>query len=140
VSGYVEEIGIKLEIEQMDGPRYTELFTRGGMHPWYVNTWTHSTLDLDSAINWFLSDITTAPVRLRNPRFDAALKASKVELDPARRTQLLRDAQRILLTDDPVTMPLVYNPYFWVTLPRVENLKVLPSSKLDVTGLFTTQP
>jgi ABC-type transport system substrate-binding protein len=136
VAGYLEQIGIRAEIEQMDGTRYTELFTRGGMNPWYVNTWTHSTLDNDVALNWFLSDLTTSPVRYRNPNFDKALKDSKVEMDAAKRVTMLRDAQRILLTEEPVTTPLVYNPYYWVAAPKIANFKLLPSSKIDVTGLY----
>ena len=66
--------------------------------------------DYNDAYNFlYLMDSGTGPMnygRYNSPEYDAALRASNQELDPARRAELLKQAEQILL-DDVAAMPLL---------------------------------
>ncbi len=66
--------------------------------------------DYNDAYNFlYLMDSGTGPMnygRYNNPEYDEALRASNLELDPAKRAELLKAAEQILL-DDVAAMPLL---------------------------------
>lgn len=66
--------------------------------------------DYNDAYNFlYLMDSGTGPMnygRYNNPEYDRALRASNMELDPAKRAELLKEAEQILL-NDVAAMPLL---------------------------------
>lgn len=66
--------------------------------------------DYNDAYNFlYLMDSGTGPMnygRYNSPEYDAALRASNLELDPARRAELLKAAEQVLL-NDVAAMPLL---------------------------------
>lgn len=66
--------------------------------------------DYNDAYNFlYLMDSGTGPMnygRYNNPEYDRVLRASNMELDPAKRAQLLKQAEQILL-NDVAAMPLL---------------------------------
>lgn len=138
VQGYLEEMGIRVEIELVGGTAYQTLFNNGTFHPFAVNNYTSVNQDGDPALTWFLSNAPEGRLRYQNPNFDRALNASKVEMDPARRTQLLREAGRILASEDPVSAYLVWQQTSYAAKPKVFNFTPLPAN-FDLDGTFVTQ-
>jgi peptide/nickel transport system substrate-binding protein len=138
VAGFLETIGIRVEIEQVSGAAYQTLFNNGPFHPFAVNNYTAPAQDADAQLDWFLSTAPEGRRRYVNPNFDRVLLQSKQEMDATRRTQLLREASRILVTEDPVQAYLVWPIQNYVARPRVENFTALPAN-FDIDGMFVTR-
>jgi oligopeptide transport system substrate-binding protein len=73
--------------------------------------------------------------RWSDPRFDELTRSAARELDPARRQQLYRSAERVLLTAMPA-IPLYFNTQNYLVAPRVQGWRqdaLWNRSYLDVT-------
>lgn len=77
------------------------VFQAGGLSTPDIGLRLHSSGGLDGRFS---------PWGYSNPVFDSALKAALSELRPGRRTELMREAQRVLLGEVPAMLPLV-TPY-----------------------------
>jgi peptide/nickel transport system substrate-binding protein len=138
VAGFLEEAGIRVEIEQVSGTAYGTLFNNGPFHPYQVINYTSVGQDSQPALDWFLSTAPAARKRYDNPNFDRAFNAAAQELDANRRLEALRQAQRILMTEQPVVAPLVWPIQGMVAKAKVEAFTVLPSN-FDIDGTFITR-
>ena len=54
-----------------------------------------------------------------NPKFDALMQQSYAERDPAKRMQILHDAEAILMHDQPIA-PLMVSASLWLVSPKVK--------------------
>jgi peptide/nickel transport system substrate-binding protein len=102
VSGYLQAINIRTEVQTVETAVYLQRFNEGRKGMFFLSPFNFGTLlDSDQVLNNFRGSAAPALRRLESPRFDAAFDASKVELDPARREQLLREAAAVLREEAP---------------------------------------
>ena len=135
VAGYLDEIGIKVEIEQMVGPSFAELFIQGGMHPFYVSRWTHSNLDGAEALRWLRTGGGPGAPRFANPKYDELWDQQAVEMDLEKRNTILQQMSRILIEEDPIQKYLIPTPRFVVTAPRLRDFFMTPA-KSDIASMY----
>lgn len=105
IQGELSELGINLEINQMESGAYQE-YTANGNHDIFMGSWGTVTLDADYGLYpMFHSDNMGAPgnrTRYANEEVDALLDEARTETDEEARMQLYEDAQQIIVDEAPL--------------------------------------
>lgn len=105
IQGELSELGIELEINQMESGAYQE-YTADGNHDIYMGAWGTVTLDADYGLYpMFHSENIGAPgnrTRYVNDKVDALLDDARTETDEEERMQLYEDAQQIIVDEAPL--------------------------------------
>lgn len=108
VQSQFKEIGVDLELVILDSTAFVDrIYKRKPQSPLLLGGLSTDPLaDADAALTWFWSSQPTFGKRLNNPEFDAAYVASRSEMDPKKREDLLKKAAAAL-QDDPGFLSLV---------------------------------
>lgn len=111
------ELGIETSIVQREGKVHMAAVIVGD----FAIALMPAIPDYDDAAALF-DELTTGATgnyaRWSNTRYDDLVHRARRETDPARRTELYRDAERLLLEDLPV-VPLYFNSQDYLVAPRV---------------------
>jgi ABC-type oligopeptide transport system substrate-binding subunit len=70
-----------------------------------------------------------------NPRLDALFDQAARTTDPARRAELFREAQRLLL-EDAAILPLYFSTDYTLVKPHVKGLTITPMGLLSLEGVW----
>lgn len=74
-----------------------------------------------------------------NPAYDALIEAAKTETDPAKRMEDFAKAEKILVQDDMVMLPIYYYSNVSLTKPNVKDIALDFSGAIDFTRAYITQ-
>ncbi|MGG1618105.1 peptide ABC transporter substrate-binding protein [Paenibacillus sp. NRS-1782] len=74
-----------------------------------------------------------------NPAYDALIEAAKTETDPAKRMEDFAKAEKILVQDDMVMLPIYYYSNVSLTKPNVKDITLDFSGAIDFTRAYITQ-
>ncbi|MNW49260.1 Oligopeptide-binding protein OppA precursor [compost metagenome] len=74
-----------------------------------------------------------------NPAYDALIEAAKKETDPAKRMEDFAKAEKILVQDDMVMLPIYYYSNVSLTKPNVKDIGLDFSGAVDFTRAYITQ-
>jgi oligopeptide transport system substrate-binding protein len=82
--------------------------------------WTADYADAENFLNLNVSSNKTFNYgHYENPEFDALMKKSYEERDPAARSKILHDAEALIMRDQPIA-PLVNDANFWLVADKVK--------------------
>jgi peptide/nickel transport system substrate-binding protein len=122
IQSQLREIGVDVEIEQLDGKAVMEAASGGQFD---LLLWRYDWNDPD-ALHIFLGTDrigSTNRVAYSNPALDALLMQGAQEMDPQERNAIYGEAQRLILADAP--WQAIYNPIDLMAIrDNVEGLKL----------------
>jgi peptide/nickel transport system substrate-binding protein len=75
--------------------------------PFFSSSWNGRSVP-EALAYTFLSDAEYNEGRWKSPEFDALVTGARTEVDPARRAQMLKDAQAILARDGGIIIPAFF--------------------------------
>jgi peptide/nickel transport system substrate-binding protein/oligopeptide transport system substrate-binding protein len=104
VQGMLREIGVTVELREMDWPAYLNLLDRGDVQLFRLG-WLADYPDPENFLTVLFHSRNRGSKgnlsRYANPRVDALLDRADAGLDPHERTRLYREAERIVVDDAP---------------------------------------
>ncbi|ADO57520.1 MULTISPECIES: peptide ABC transporter substrate-binding protein [Paenibacillus] len=74
-----------------------------------------------------------------NPEYDGLIKAAKTETDPGKRMEIFAKAEKLLVQDDMVLLPIYYYSNTSLTKPNVKGVALDFSGAIDFTRAYITQ-
>lgn len=127
------EIGLQVEIELYDWPTFLEKL-RNSSHQLFFTGWMADYPDAESFLQCFYSPNASWPnsTNFRSPAFDAIYEKASVMQDCPERTELYRQAQRIVLEEMPCAF-IYHRVGYIIHHGWLENLKPDPY-KSDTIG------
>ena len=135
-SAWNENLGLELKTESLEWPEYYQRFTSDPAQLMTVG-WSADYPDPDNMLRVTFHSLEGLNVpRWFNPRFDTLVESAKRITDHANRMQLYSQADRILVAEQAVIMPLGYSSGWmlakpWVRLPGERSLQ-MPFSRFVV--------
>ena len=133
LSRSLSEIGLKVETELYDWPTYLEKM-RNGSHQMFSSGWMADYPDVESFLGCFYSKNASWPnsTNFNSTEFDAIYEQVSVMPDGPERTELYRQAQRIVLEEMPCAF-IYHRVGYIIHHSWLENLKPDPY-KADTIG------
>lgn len=125
---WLDNLNITVELRGWEGGGYNDAASAGAFQVWR-NGWG---MDFPDAHNVLGEIFRSKPVSgdaahtrlLDVPAFDALVDAAAVELDPEKRNEMYKEAERILIEDYAVAMPLYWYAVNNLTKPRLTRPEV----------------
>jgi peptide/nickel transport system substrate-binding protein len=122
IQSQLQEIGVPVEIQQLDGKAVMDAATEGKFD---LLLWRYDWNDPD-ALNIFLGTDrigSTNRVAYSNPQVDVLLQQGAQEMDQEKRNQIYVEAQKLIMVDAP--WQAIYNPIDLMAISKdVEGLKL----------------
>ena len=122
IQSQLQEIGVPVEIQQLDGKAVMDAANEGKFD---LLLWRYDWNDPDALAIFLGSDRigSTNRVAYNNPAVDELLRQGAQEMDPAKRTQIYLEAQKLIMADAP--WQAIYNPIDLMAISKdVEGLKM----------------
>jgi len=131
VQGYLGAVGIKVNILKMELGEFLRRTDRGAHAATFLGAYNYyPVMDGDFVLQWFWSK---HPVRVgMYPDFDRFFEASRRETDPAKRLQLLQDANKVL-SNEVAAVFLYQPPDLYAVNPKIEGLTARPDLVVDLS-------
>lgn len=132
VQGMWKEIGVKVELKNQEWKVFQS--TRNSkQYEIARHGWVGDYVDPITFLDLFVTGAGTNDAGYSNDKYDELIAASKAELDPAKREQLLKDAEEVILED----MPII--PIYYYTQPKAmqKNIKGVKVSQLGFVSFET---
>jgi oligopeptide transport system substrate-binding protein len=120
-----EVLGIDVELKVADWNTVLQ-DRRNGNFDIARNGWVADYNDPATMLNLFLSTSGNNDGKYNNPDYDAKLAAANAEKDPAKRNQLLHEAEDLLLGQDWALAPIYYYTVTWAVNPALKDWGVTP--------------
>ena len=105
IQGYLRKAGMDASVEQMAPPAWLAANIKGDMS---LTPLTYIGVDPDALRLWFTPDQYFNWSHFTDPALTKLIMDGKAELDPARRTQIYADAQKIIM-DQAIELPIRQN-------------------------------
>jgi len=125
VQGMLREIGVTVALREMDWPAYLNLVDRGDVQLFRLG-WLADYPDPENFLTVLFHSRNKGSKgnlsRYVNPRVDALLDRADAGLDPAERTRLYREAEKIIVEDAPWIFLHYYSTDVLIQ-PRVKGLR-----------------
>ena len=118
-------LGIDVELRVSDWATVLQ-DRRNGNFDIARNGWIADYNDPSTMLNLFISNSGNNDGKYNNPDFDAKMNASNLEQDPAKRNQLLHEAEDILLGQDWALAPIYHYTITWAVNPALKDWGVTP--------------
>ncbi|HEV8307359.1 MAG TPA: ABC transporter substrate-binding protein [Methylomirabilota bacterium] len=133
IAGYLADVGINVQINQMEWAKLTEIYYSSKMVGLNLQGWNYfPVMDADFIITHYKS--SNKPPWYASERFDEVYRKSTVTTDPAARQQLLAEAQRIL-HEDPPGLYLLHPPDMFATSRKVQGFKPRWDATIPLFGV-----
>jgi oligopeptide transport system substrate-binding protein len=120
-----EVLGIDVELKVADWNTVLQ-DRRNGNFDIARNGWIADYNDPATMLNLFMSNSGNNDGKYTSPDYDAKLNAANAEQDPAKRNQLLHEAEDILLGQDWALAPIYYYTITWAVNPNLKDWGVTP--------------
>jgi oligopeptide transport system substrate-binding protein len=121
---WTRELGVTVTIANQDWGVFLET-RKNGEYQIARNGWIADFNDPISFIDMWVTGGGNNDAQYNNPAFDALVAASRTETDPAKRMQLLHDAEK-LMQDDFMLGPIYFYTQKYMLNPTVEGLYYTP--------------
>ncbi|MCH5585712.1 peptide ABC transporter substrate-binding protein [Shimazuella sp. AN120528] len=118
-------IGINVTIERLDPSEKYKKESEGDFDL-SISEWSLKYNDPDEFLSLWKSNSDTNISRFADPHYDSLLNQASLESNPTKRTQLLQEAERYLIVDKAVVMPLIYVNDLRLQKPYVKNVLYHP--------------
>lgn len=124
IRGHLAAIGVRMEARfETDWPRYSRLLDEGRL-PIFLYAWYADVPDPDNFLTkLFHSQSPRNFFGYANPAVDELLNRARRERDPARRVELYRRAEQLILDDVPL-IPMMHHTYERLFQPYVRSVEV----------------
>ncbi|MBS2026689.1 MAG: ABC transporter substrate-binding protein [Deltaproteobacteria bacterium] len=118
------EVGITVRCETMPNEEFNRRTEAGGVGMTYGG-WVADYPDADNFLYFLCNSRAQSYFALgyKNEKFDAVTSEARGTIDPTRRTELYRQAERILREDAPL-IPLFHDRTFAATRPNVHGMRL----------------
>jgi oligopeptide transport system substrate-binding protein len=112
-------LGANVTLMNLDISAHYAYLQEGGKFNVARAGWTADYADAENFLNLNVSGNKTFNYgHYNNPEFDALMKKSYEERDPAARSKVLHDAETLIMRDEPIA-PLVNDANFWLVSSKV---------------------
>ena len=99
-------------------------------YPLFEGSWSADYPDPDNFLSIFMSDAGNNRSNWKNAKYDNLINSARTLRDSKVREKIYHQAQKILLEDDAVILPLYYEPNMALVRPRVTGLELNPLNYL----------
>ncbi len=124
-----KHLGIRIEIQSFDHKTFrAQLDLR--IFPMFLSSWSADYPDADNFASVFLSGAGNNRGGWASPKFDSQVLKARSLAIPKERERLYLEAQKLLLDEDVVMVPLYYEPNLALVRPRVKGLELSPLNYL----------
>ena len=125
IQGYLEKVGITLNVETLDSGVYSDRWRQGELET-TILSWNSRFPDGELALaTFFQSDIAkNVGSFYNNPAFDKLLADARAEQDADKRNDLYRQADHLLCLEDWACCPLYYPKRYFAEKPYVTGMKI----------------
>jgi peptide/nickel transport system substrate-binding protein len=136
IKDQLKEIGIDVTIQGLDAPALSAAM-KAGQHQLVYNPFTPASPDPDSWVYpWFSSNGgLVSYTRYNNPNVDRTLEQARTTLDPAARTPLYQQAQK-LIVDDAAVCVVHANPSVALSRANVHNVPLGPTPAVGASQVW----
>lgn len=129
-----KNLGLELELVPMKNQAFRMNLDLHAS-PFFLAHWAADFPDPDNFLSIFLSTSGDNRFSWKNPEFDQIVNSASDLTDQAKRKPLYTKAQKILLQDQTVVVPLYYEPIVALVQKRVHGLVVNPVGYLLLSGV-----
>ncbi len=126
------ELGIRMELQAQEWTAYLDTQSRVD-YDFSRSSWVADYNDPNTFLAMFITDDGNNRTGWSNAKFDALIAAAAREVDAVKRYDIFREAERILIMEDPPICPL----YYWVGIQFYDETKLggIEPNLLDEHGL-----
>lgn len=124
-----KNLGLQLNIQQFDNKTFrsqVDLKT----FPIFILSWSADFPDPDNFMSVFLGNSGNNRLNWKSKKYDGLVLSARTTQDLRTRERMYSEAQRLLLEEDAVLLPLYYEPNMALVKPRVEGLELNPLNYL----------
>ena len=117
-----QNLGVPVEIQGKEGGAYTSDVFAGNVVHVFIGSWGADYIDAQNFLSGLFASTSSRAKRvgyLSKP-FDNATLTADVEKDQAKRTELYKQGDKILVADDAAVVPIYYPKYMWLQKPYVK--------------------
>lgn len=131
---YIQEqlkknLGLDISIQQFDHKTFrAQVDLR--VFPMFILSWSADYPDPDNFMSVFLANAGNNRLNWRNKKYDELVLSARSTQDLRARERMYSEAQRLLLEEDAVILPLYYEPNMALVKPRVQGLELNPLNYL----------
>lgn len=129
-----EALGVEVELEAMEYEVYVDARRNGELQlcrmQWYA--------DYNDPTSWLVMYQTgnaQNDIGWSNAEYDSLLEEADLQLDPAKREELLRSAEKIAVSDETIICPLFTNNYQNLIDPKIEGYTFDVLTYQDITKI-----
>jgi oligopeptide transport system substrate-binding protein len=115
-----DTLGIKIELMPREHATYFETVVAGAYNVFLLGWGADYPDGYDFLCYTFHSVRGEQTVKWYNPRYDALIDEAARTIDPGMREKMYQEAQKILVEEDAVIIPLFYRSSFILTKPHIE--------------------
>jgi oligopeptide transport system substrate-binding protein len=99
-------------------------------YPLFEGSWSADYPDPDNFLSVFIGSSGNNRTRWKNEKFDDMVLTARGMMDAKAREKIYLEAQKILIEDDAVIIPLYYEPNMALVRPRAKGLELNPLNYL----------
>lgn len=122
-------LGIEVVLQPFDNKTYRAQLDLHA-YPLLEAAWSGDYPDPDTFISVFTSDSGNNRTMWKNAKYDDWVNQGRATVDSRVREKIYQDAQKLLLEQDAVIVPLYYEPNMALVKPRVHGLELNPLNYL----------
>ncbi len=124
-----KNLGLNISLEPFDNKTFRAQLDLHAF-PIFDASWSADYPDPDNFLSVFLGNAGNNRAAWKNETFDEQVLAARNSRDPSAREKLYLSAQKLLIEDQAVIVPLYYEPNIALVRPRVKGLELNPLNYL----------
>ncbi len=133
-----KNLGINLEIQSYDHKTFRAQLELKN-YPLFLNSWSADYPDPDNFLSVFLSMSGNNRTSWKNSTYDAKVMLARGNQNQSARAKLYDEAQKLLVQDDAVILPLYNEPILALVSTRTKNLEINPLNYLKLKKITVTE-
>jgi oligopeptide transport system substrate-binding protein len=133
-----KNLGMTVTLQPFDNKTYRAQVDLRSF-PLFEISWSADYPDPDNYMSVFLSDSGNNRTHWKNRKYDDLVLRARSMRDQRPREKAYQEAQRLLLDEDAVIVPLYYEPNVALVRPRVEGLEINPLNYLFLRKVSLAQ-
>ena len=129
-----KNLGINLKLQPFDNKTYRAQLD-SHRFPLFITSWSADYVDPDNFLSIFLTHSGNNRTGWHEDHFDHKIIEARQMPSSPKRERIYFDLQREIEEENPVIVPLYYEPNIALVNPRVHGLKLNPLNYLDLKGV-----
>ena len=118
-----KNLNLSVSLKALENKLYRTQLNLGN-YPFFDFSWSADYPDADSFLSLFTSESGNSHTHWKNTEYDALIHQAESESSQTKRIKLYQDAQKILIEDEAVVIPLFYEPNWILLKPHIKNLEI----------------